>query len=215
MKKTAFASMMWVFVVAAVAPFVRAQASETYTVPDGTRVQVRLETTLNSKTHRTGDRFTAKVVEAIMVNGKEVIPAGTTVEGRVAEVKTAGRVKGRSEMNLSYERLIFPNGVSETIVASLADLDETQKEEVDRKEGTIKGESSRKRDAAEVGGGAAAGAGIGAIAGGGKGAAIGAGVGGLIGLADSMRRKGKEIEIPAGTRQVIRLERPLSVNSTR
>jgi hypothetical protein len=37
----------------------------------------------------------------------------------------------------------------------------------------------------------------------------------LIGLADSMRRKGKEIEIPAGTRQVIRLERPLSVNSTR
>ena len=58
------------------------------------------------------------------------------------------------------------------------------------------------------------GAGIGAIAGGGKGAAIGAGVGGLIGLADSMRRKGKEVEIPAGTRQVIRLERPLSVNST-
>ena len=97
----------------------------------------------------------------------------------------------------------------------MADLDETQKEEVDRKEGTIKGESSRKRDAAEVGGGAAAGAGIGAIAGGGKGAAIGAGVGEVIGLADSMRRKGKEIEIPAGTRQVIRLERPLSVNSTR
>ncbi len=179
MKKTAFASVLWVFVAVAVAPVVLAQATETYTVPDGTRIQVRLETTLNSKTHRTGDRFTAKVVEAIMVSGKEVIPAGTTVEGRVAEVKTAGRVKGRSEMNLSYERLIFPNGVSETIVASLADLDETQKEEVDRKEGTIKGESSRKRDAAEVGGGAAAGAGIGAIAGGGKGAAIGAGVGGL------------------------------------
>ena len=108
MKKTAFASMMWVFVAAAVAPFVLAQSTETYTVPDGTRIQVRLETSLNSKTHRTGDRFTAKVVEAIMVNGKEVIPAGTTVEGRVAEVKTAGRVKGRSEMNLSYERLIFP-----------------------------------------------------------------------------------------------------------
>ena len=128
MKKSAFAFVLLALFALGVAPAVLAQATETYTVPDGTRIQVRLETTLNSKTHRTGDRFTAKVVEAIMVSGKEVIPAGTTVEGRVAEVKTAGRVKGRSEMNLSYERLIFPNGVSETIVASLADLDETQKE---------------------------------------------------------------------------------------
>jgi hypothetical protein len=192
-----------------------AQATEVFTIPDGTRIQARLETTLNSKTNRQGDRFTAKVVEAIIVSGKEVIPAGTTLEGRVAEVKTAGRVKGRSEMNLSYERLIFPNGVSETIVASQAELDETQKEEVDRKEGTIKGESSRKRDAAEIGGGAAAGAGIGAIAGGAKGTAIGAGVGGLIGLADSMRRRGKEVEIPAGTRFIIRLDRPLTITSTK
>jgi hypothetical protein len=192
-----------------------AQATETFTIPDGTRIQARLETTLNSRTNRQGDRFTAKVVEAIIVSGKEVIPAGTTLEGRVAELKTAGRVKGRAEMNLSYERLIFPNGVSETIVASQAELDETQKEEVDRKEGTIKGESSRKRDAAEIGGGAAAGAGIGAIAGGAKGTAIGAGVGGLIGLADSMRRKGKEVEIPAGTRFIIRLDRPLTITSTK
>ena len=191
------------------------QATQTYTIPDGTRIQVRLETTLSSRTNRQGDRFTAKVTEAVLVAGKEVIPAGTTIEGRVAEVKSAGRVKGRSEMNLSYERLIFPNGVSETIVASQADLDPTQKEEVERKEGAIKGESSRKRDAAEVGGGAAAGAGIGAIAGGAKGSAIGAGVGGLIGLADSMRRKGKEIEIPAGTRMIVRLDRPLTIASTK
>jgi hypothetical protein len=192
-----------------------AQDTQTFTIPDGTRIQARLETTLSSRTNRQGDRFTAKVVEAIMVNGKEVIPAGTTLEGRVAELKNAGRVKGRSEMNLSYERLIFPNGVSETIVASQAELDETQKEEVERKEGTIKGESSRKRDAAEVAGGAAVGAGIGAIAGGAKGTAIGAGVGGLIGLADSMRRKGKEVEIPAGTRFIIRLDRPLMITSTK
>jgi hypothetical protein len=194
---------------------IQAQATQSFTIPDGTRIQARLETTLSSKTNRQGDRFTAKVTEAVMVAGKEVIPAGTTLEGRVADVKNAGRVKGRSEMNLSYERLIFPNGVSETIVASQAELDETQKEEVDRKEGTIKGESSRKRDAAEVAGGAAVGAGIGAIAGGAKGTAIGAGVGGLIGLADSMRRKGKEVEIPAGTRFVIRLDRPLTITSTK
>lgn len=191
------------------------QATQTYTIPDGTRIQARLETTLNSRTNRQGDRFTAKVTETILVAGKEVIPAGTTLEGRVAEVKQAGRVKGRAELNLSYERLIFPNGVSETIVASPAELDESQKEEIEHKEGTIKGESSRKRDAAEVAGGAGVGAGIGAIAGGGKGAAIGAGAGALIGLADSMRRKGKEVELPAGTRMIIRLDRPLTIMSTK
>jgi hypothetical protein len=192
-----------------------AQATQTFTIPDGTRIQARLETSLSSKTNRQGDRFTAKVIESILLAGKEVIPEGTTLEGRVAEVKSAGRVKGRSEMNLSYERLIFPNGVSETIVASQAELDETQKEEVDHKEGTVKGESSRKGDVAEVAGGAAVGAGVGAIAGGAKGTAIGAGVGGLIGLADSMRRKGKEVEIPAGTRFIIRLDRPLTITSTK
>src|SRR5712691_2594265 len=124
------------------------QSTRAYTVPDGTHIQAKLETTLSSKTNRQGDRFTARVTESVIVGGKEVIPLNTIIEGRIAAVKTAGKVKGRSEMNLSYERLIFPNGVSETIVASLADLDETQKEQVDRKEGTIRGESSRKQDAA-------------------------------------------------------------------
>ena len=191
------------------------QATRTYLVPEGTRIQVRLESTLQSKTNRQGDRFTVKVVESVQVRGKEVIPAGSTVEGRVAEVRQAGRIKGRAQVHLSYERLIFPNGVSETIIASQAELDDTQKEEMDRREGTILGESTRKRTGAEIGAGAAIGAGIGAIAGGRKGAAIGAGAGGLIGLVDVLRRGGKEIEIPAGTLMVIRLDRPLTVISTR
>ena len=191
------------------------QATRSYVVPDGTRIQVRLESTLNSKTNRQGDRFTAKVVESVLVRGKEVIPVGTIVEGRVAEVRNAGRIKGRAQVHLSYERLIFPNGVSETIIASQAELDDTQREEMDRKEGTILGESTRKRRAAEIGAGAAIGAGIGAIAGGKKGAAIGAGAGGLIGLVDVLRRGGEEIEVPAGTLMVIRLDRRLTIISTR
>jgi hypothetical protein len=191
------------------------QATQSFVVPNGTRIQVRLDATLNSKSNRQGDRFTAQVIESVLVHGKEVIPKGTTVEGRIAEVRNSGRIKGRSEINLSYERLIFPNGVSETIVASQAELDDTEKEEMDRKEGTIRGEPTRKRDAAGIGAGAAIGAGIGALAGGRKGAAIGAGAGGLIGLVDALRRRGKEIEIPAGTRMVIRMDRPLTIISTK
>ena len=191
------------------------QSTRSYLVPEGTRIQVRLESTLNSRTSRQGDRFTVRVVESVQVRGKEAIPVGTTVEGRVGEVRQAGRIKGRAEVNLSYERLIFPNGVSETIIASQAELDDTQEEDMDRREGTVLGPSTRKRNAAEIGAGAAIGAGIGAIAGGRKGAVIGAGAGGLIGLVDVLRRGGKEIEIPAGTLMVIRLDRPLTIISTR
>lgn len=205
----------YVFLLIFIEGILLAQATKTYTIQDGIRIQARLETTLSSKTNRQGDRFTAKVTEPIIVSNKEVIPQGTTIEGRVADVQPAGRKFKRGILNLSFERLVFPNGISETIVASFSESDNSQKEEVDREEGTIKGESTRKRDTIEVGGGAAAGAGIGAIAGGGKGAAIGAGIGGLIGLADAARRKGNDVEYPAGTRIIVRLDRPLSITSTK
>ena len=54
--------------------------------------------------NRQGDRFTVKVAESILVDGVEAIPSGSIVEGRVFRVKMAGRVKGRAEMNLSYDR---------------------------------------------------------------------------------------------------------------
>ncbi len=191
------------------------QAPHPYIIPDGTRIQALLETPLSTKTSHQGDRFVTRVHETVLLNGKEVVPKGTVIEGRVAEVKRPDHGRSRAEMNLAYERMILPNGVSFTIVATQADMDDSLKAEIDRKEGTIKGESTTKRDAAEVGGGAAAGAGVGAVAGGGTGAAIGAGIGGVVGLIDSMRRKGKDIKLPAGTRLVLRLERPLTIQSTR
>ena len=185
------------------------QAEEWLIVPHGTRIRGQLETTLNSRTHRQGDRFTVEVSESILVNGVEAIPAGSVVEGRVSRVKQAGRVQGRAEMNLSYDRVVFPTGIGETIVGSQADLD--HEDRIDRSEGTIKGASSRKRDAAAIGISAAAGAGIGLAYGGGGGAVLGAGIGGVVGLVDRMGRKGEPIRIPAGTLMIIRLDRPLQI----
>ena len=185
------------------------QAEEWLIVPHGTRIRGQLETTLNSRSHRQGDRFTVEVVESILVNGVEAIPAGSVIEGRVSRVKPAGRVQGRAEMNLSYDRLVFPSGMAETIIGSQADLD--HQDRIDRSEGTIKGASSRKRDAAAIGISAASGAGIGLAYGGGGGAVMGAGIGGLIGLVDRMARRGEPIRIPAGTLMIIRLDRPLQI----
>jgi len=58
---------------------------------------------------------------------------------------------------------------------------------------TTVAESTKKRDAEIIGGGAGVGAAIGAIAGGGKGAAIGAAIGGGAGTGTVLATKGKEI----------------------
>ncbi|MBZ5536207.1 MAG: hypothetical protein LAO31_09650 [Acidobacteriia bacterium] len=180
------------------------------TVQEGTNLRVALDTTLSTKSARVGDRFSATLREPIYVNGKEAIPYGTRIDGRVAEVQPPGKTHGVGKLDIAFEKIQLPNGYTETIVASMAGTETNDKTKVS-KEGSISGPSSRKRDAAEVAGAGGVGAGIGAIAGGAKGTAIGGGVGALVGLADSMRRRGKDLELPAGTSLVIRLDRPLTL----
>lgn len=184
----------------------------TVTVQEGTILRVTLDSTLSTRTARPGDRFTALVREPIYVNGKEAIPYGSQIEGRVSEVERPGRTHGVGKLDIAYERITLPGGYSETIVASTAGAETTDKTKVG-KEGSIAGPNSRKRDVEETAAGGGIGAGIGAIAGGAKGTAIGGGVGALIGLADSLRRRGKDLELPAGTTISVRLDRPLTLQT--
>lgn len=214
-RKLGFTWLMLVFVVALGSTIVFAQSrsednANTVTVQEGTTMRVALESTLSTKTARPGDRFSVTVREPIYVNGKEAVPYGTRIEGRVAQVEKPGRVHGVGKLDIAFERIMLQNGFTETIVASTAGAESTDKTKVGR-EGTISGPSSRKRDTAEVAAAGGVGAGIGAIAGGAKGTAIGGGVGAIIGLADSMRRRGKDLELPAGTPLIIRLDRPLTL----
>lgn len=190
--------------------------SNTVTVQEGTTLRVSLDSTLSTRSARPGDQFTATLREPIYVNGKEAIPYGTRIEGRVSQVERPGRVHGVGKLDIAFERISLPNGYSETIVASAVGTEGASGTKVG-KEGTVSGPSSRKRDVEETAAGGGIGAGIGAIAGGAKGTAIGAGVGVIIGLADSMRRRGKDLELAAGTTLIMRLDRPLNlqINSNR
>lgn len=186
--------------------------SSTVRVPEGTTLRIKLNDALSTKTNARGDAFSAQVTQPVFVGTDMVIPVGSTVRGTVASVEKAGRVKGRSELNLRFESITLPNGHDEPIVATLIGIaSDQEKETVESGEGTVKGEGSKKRDAAVIGAGAGIGAAIGAIAGGAKGTAIGAGAGGLIGLAGVLATRGKDIELPAGTELEIQLDRPLNL----
>src|SRR4051812_48847471 len=67
--------------------------SKTYTVPADTVVSVRIGETLGSKTSQSGQNFDATLVEPVVVEGKELIPAGSSAHGVVVDAKPLGHFK--------------------------------------------------------------------------------------------------------------------------
>jgi len=179
-----------------------------YTVPADTVIRVRMDTELNSKTARVGDRFSATVTEPVYggESGVDVIPVGSKVWGRVSSVRRAGR-RTPGSISVAFNQVQLPTGVRHTINGSLSSL---QADDVNSdNESTVSGRGNRKRDAVFIGGGAATGAIIGAIAGGGKGAAIGAILGGGLGTGARVYEREQDAEVKSGTEFGVILNRPV------
>jgi hypothetical protein len=107
--------------------------------------------------------------------------------------------------------MIFPNGYTVLIPATVDGVPGSQTMNTTGTEGTIQGDSSKGKDAATIARAAGAGAGIGGIAGSGKGAGIGAASGGVLGLATVLMTRGPEIQLDPGASIEMILERELSL----
>lgn len=147
-------------------------------IPAGTTLRIQLDTTLTDKTNKTGDKFTGEVNDPIVVNGKEVLPKYSTVDGHIAFLKPSGRMAGKAQMRLVLDKVTTPDGVVYPLSGTLeqaqggvcAHASNTGKTKADE-EGTITGCGKSKKSAAEAA----------AIAGG-----MGAGVGASIGMGKIM-----------------------------
>src|SRR5690349_11466831 len=80
-------------------------------IPAGSTLRVRLETTLTDKTNDAGDTFTGDVTEPVIVDGKEVVPQYSAVDGHVAFVKPSGRLRGRAQMRIVIDSVTTPDNV--------------------------------------------------------------------------------------------------------
>jgi type IV secretory pathway VirB10-like protein len=162
-------------------------------LPEGTELQLVLEQPLSSTRTQVGDVVTARVERAISDDGRIVLPGGTVLQGRVTEARGSGRVSGRARVAVDFDRIVVRGRTQELDVSPVV--------------AEAPGEGSR--DAKVVGGSAAAGAILGAIANGGKGAVKGAVIGAGAGGAAVLVTKGKEIEMPAGSRWTVRVRNPV------
>ncbi|HEX8745964.1 MAG TPA: hypothetical protein VF717_02130 [Pyrinomonadaceae bacterium] len=180
-----------------------------YNVAAGQVIQVRMNEQISSETARIGDRFTTTVMVPIYARGVEVVPAGSTITGRVTNVKRAQRRSKAGWIQVAFVSLQLPNGMTRAINGSLTAL-ENETASFDE-EGQVTGRGSTKRNVVFIGGGAATGALIGAIAGGGTGAGIGAGIGAGLGVAGAYLSKGKEAVVKPGTEFGVILNQSVSL----
>ena len=181
-----------------------------YSIKTGTVFRVRLENGLSSKTARVGDTFRTTTRDPVYSNsGVQLVPAGSTILGRVVAVQPAAKNGKVGTIDVSFNSIVLPNKRRAAINGTLTSLDE--KGAASNNEGTASAKKTSKRNLKFIGGGAAGGAVIGAIAGGGTGAAIGAGVGAVGGLIGKKISKGKEAEVKSGTEFGILLNRAVSL----
>ena len=178
---------------AATRPAVR--EPEIITIPAGTTVMVRMIDGIDSEVNRAGEEFAASLDAPVVVDDRVIIRKGADARVRLVNAKTAGKMTGRSELEV------------ELVGLSAGDQTFTVESTGVAKAGASRG----KRTAQTVGGGAALGGLIGAIAGKGKGAAIGAAIGAGAGTAVQVMTKGEQVKIPSETQLEFSLKAPITV----
>ena len=159
---------------------------ETLVIPGGTEMRLVLETGLSSETSHEGDRVVARVERATAQDGRVVLPGGTVLRGRVVRADNGGRIRGRSQLGVDFDRIVVRGREHPLQATSI----------------TVEGPDDTRRDAAVIAGSTAAGAVIGKIMN--KGAKKGAVIGAATGTGAVLVTKGMPIEMPAGSRWTVR-----------
>jgi hypothetical protein len=202
--------------VPTLAPSAHAGVNEV-TIPAGTKLPISLKNAISTKGNHQGDPVYAQTTFPVVLNDQIVIPAGTYVQGRIMQIRPAGRIKGRAEVMMHFTTLIYPNGYTVILPGSLENAPGVDKAQVKDKEGTIKADSNKGSKAAEVAipaaeGGALAG---GLASGSRSGTAMGAGLGAAVGVGIAMLSHGNEVKLAPGTTLEVVLQRDVPVNADR
>ena len=169
--------------------------SRPFAVPDGMRMVAVLDTSLSTRTSRSGERF------SMTVRSPEEYQ-GARIDGVIARVTPYGQGRN-ADMQVDFDTIRLRNGQTSEFDAVL-DTVRTPGGVTLRVDASGNVPDRNRTDATIQQGavGAALGAIIGAFAGGGKGAAIGAAVGGVGGVILAQDRD-QHLDLPPGTQVTI------------
>lgn len=179
----------------------------------GSLLHARLETRLSTEDSRIGTPFLARLEQAVERQGEVLLPAGTLLTGRVADVHGGSRLRGGALLRLQPDSLSLPDGTVRRLSADLVDLGDTAAGNRVSGEGVITEKGHAVRDLTAAGLATGSGAVAGALIGGGIGAVVGASIGAGVSTVVWLRQDKQEV-LPAGTMLVFSLSEPLSVRAS-
>jgi hypothetical protein len=202
-------------------PLVHAQQSTQATqVNPGTQVRLQLVDSLNTTVAHNGDTFTAIVTEPVFSGNTLLLPAGSKIHGTITEVsrpKLFSMFRGGASMNLVFNSVevqsrIFPARMS--ILQIYNGGIDTGKQRKDLR--TIEGEVVEEHqgvatDVEDVAIGTAGGSTVGLIF---SHVLRGTVIGLVGGSAYVVAKKGKDVELPAQTGMLVRMDSTLSLPSS-
>jgi hypothetical protein len=180
-------------------------------LPLGTLLHVKISHEISTRTTVAGTAFTASLDEPVERDGRVLLPVGTVLSGVVSDVHGGTRFTGSPSIHLLTRSLTLPDGTSYSVQAQVIDTALFKQTKVDS-EGTILGRDHVGQTAAAMSLTTGAGAASGAVIAGIPGAVIGAGVGAGISTVVWLRQD-RQTELPAATRVVFQLMRPLTVSA--
>src|SRR6266566_4209770 len=104
----------------------------TIAVPLGSNLKVRLNDTLSSKDSRVGDKFTVTVIDPVKYNE-------ATINGHIASIIRSGKIKGRTTMNLAFDRIAMPDGRTGVLHGYVSRVYGTNSGSADNEGGVVSG----------------------------------------------------------------------------
>jgi hypothetical protein len=198
-------------------PAVQAQSNQ---VTPGTQVRLTLVNGISTRVAHDGDPFTAVVAEPVFTGNQLILPAGAKVHGTVTSVnrpKWFSMFRGGASMNLVFnsievESRIFPAQMSILSIYSGGTETGKQRKDVKTVEGVVIQEKRDiKSDVTDVGIGGAGGTVVGLIF---SSVVRGTVIGFVGGGAYIVAKKGKEVELPAQSGMLVRMDSMVSLPNT-
>jgi hypothetical protein len=213
-KKTLLSSLLAVvFLFTSLASYAEPQQ-----VMQGTRVHLNLITDISSSSARDGDPFVAVVAEPVFIGNTLLIPMGTRLNGTIGTVEKARMFsvfRGQAYMNLTFRSMEIDSRIIPIQMSILAieqrhsNGDTNTRKDIKIDEGQVLQEKHDfKGDVIGASLGTGGGALVGAIF---SNLARGFGFGIAGSAAYIMIRKGKEVELPAQTGMLARLDSTITV----
>jgi len=180
---------------------------------EGTVVRVRLREKLSTKETSAGAPFGGEVTANIYKDGRIIIPAGSTMKGRVVSVRQGHHFTGAATLRLRPDVIILPDGTAyhlyAQVIGSQAPGTRTDSE------GGIQPKSQLVKNTVEYGIGAGTGAVIGAQVGGPPGALVGTLVGAGVITTHLLLQHPSAAVVPEGSILTFSLTEPMELTPTR